>query len=50
MDNYKNQIEMGFSNEKELDEFLNTIAADEKLNAKNYQYLRYFAIKKFYEN
>ena len=50
MENYKNQIAMGFINEKELDEFLNTIADDEKLSARNYCYLRHFAIQRFYEN
>ena len=47
---YKNKIEMGFTNEKELNEFINTISEDETLNARNYHYLRYFAIKRFYEN
>ena len=50
MENYKNKIEMGFTNEKELNEFINTISEDETLNARNYHYLRYFAIKRFYEN
>ena len=50
MENYKNQIAMGFINEKELDAFLNTIADDEKLSAKKYQDLRHLAIQRFYEN
>ena len=50
MENYKDQIAMGFINEKELDEFLNTIADDEKLSARNYCHLRHLAIQRFYEN
>lgn len=50
MENYKDQIAMGFTNEKELNEFLNTIAEDEKLSARNYYNLRHFAIQRFYEN
>lgn len=50
MKNYKDQIAMGFINEKELDEFINTIAEDEKLNARQYLYLRHAAIQRFYEN
>lgn len=50
MENYKDQIAMGFANKKELDEFINTIAEDEKLSARKYQDLRYVAIQRFYEN
>lgn len=50
MENYKEQIAMGFINEKELDEFLNAIADDENLNARKYYYLRGLAIQRFYEN
>ena len=50
MENYKDQIAMGFINEKELDEFLNTIADDEKLSARQYCSLRYLAIERFYED
>ena len=50
MEKYENQIAMGFINKKELDEFLNTIADDEKLSARKYQYLRHVAIQRFYEN
>lgn len=50
MENYKNQIAMGFINEKELDEFLNIIADDEKLSARQYISLRYLAIDRFYED
>ena len=50
MRKYKDQIEMGFINENELNQFLNTIADDETITARQYQYLRYFAIKRFYEN
>ena len=50
MENYKDQIAMGFNNEKELNEFLNTIADDENLNARHYYSLRHLAIQRFYEN
>ena len=49
VENYKDQIAMGFANEKELDEFLNTITEDEKLSARNDCYLRHYAIQRFYE-
>lgn len=50
MENYKEQIAMGFISEKELGEFLNTISEDERLNARQYCYLRHLAINRFYEN
>ena len=50
MENYKDQIAMGFANEKELNEFLNTITEDEKLSARKYDCLRRLAIQRFYEN
>lgn len=50
MEKYENQIAMGFINEKELDEFINTIADDEKLSARKYDCLRRLAIQRFYEN
>lgn len=50
MEAYKNQIALGFTSEKELNEFLNTIADDETITVRQYQYLRHFAITRFYEN
>ena len=50
MKKYKEEIEMGFISENELTSFLYRIADDERLSAKQYQYLRYLAIEKFYEN
>lgn len=50
MKKYKDQIEIGFISENELDSFLYWIADDETLSARQYQYLRYLAITRFYEN
>lgn len=50
MNKYKEQIEMGFISENELNSFLYQISDDETLNARQYQYLRHFAINRFYEN
>lgn len=46
---YKNRIEKGFSSKNELDKYLEEIAEDETISIKKYLYLRYAAIKKFYE-
>ena len=46
---YVDYIDLGFLDEHDFNMFLNVIADDEKINARQYYYLRHKAIERFYE-
>ena len=50
MKKYRSAIEMGFSSERELNDFLSTIENDESISDLTYYNLRHAAIERFYEN
>lgn len=49
MKKYREVIEMGFSSEIELNDFLSTIENDESISDFAYYNLRHAAIERFYE-
>lgn len=46
---YVNCIDSGFSEKYELEIFLKAIENDEKISDRQYEYLRYKAIERYYE-